>query len=174
MADPHVERVLEGTAFLSALLRMKLDDDLPEIIHEVMRNLQPQHLCPVPAATIIAFTTKENCTETQIIPAGAEVAPVPVEGTSCRFTTVYPVEIHPLALLGATCSQPPGRPAMITLHMELTGMPLADWQPETVRLFLSGEYGRAADLYLLLTRYLGRIIIVSEDGGTPPFSTRQT
>jgi type VI secretion system protein ImpG len=92
---------------------------------------------------------------------------VPVEGTSCRFTTVYPVEIHPLALLDASCSQPPGRAAMITLHMELTGMPLADWRPETVRFFLSGDYGRAADLYLLLTRYLRRIIIVSEDGGTP-------
>jgi hypothetical protein len=36
--------------------------------------------------------------------------------------------------------------------MELTGMRAADWQPETVRLFLSGEYGRASDLYFLLTR----------------------
>jgi type VI secretion system protein ImpG len=92
---------------------------------------------------------------------------VPVQGTSCRFTTVYPVELHPLALLDASYSQPPGRPAMIILHMELTGMRLVDWQPETVRLFLSGEYGRAADLYLLLTRYLRRIIIEAEDGSTP-------
>jgi type VI secretion system protein ImpG len=167
MADASVERVLEGIAFLCALLRMKLDDDLPEIIHEVMRNTQPQHLCPIPATTIIAFTPKPNCTETHIIPPGTEVASVPVQGTSCRFTTVYPVEIHPLALLDASFSQPPGRPAMITLRMELTGMRPADWRPETVRLFLSGEYGRAADLYLLLTRYLRRIIIKAEDGSTP-------
>ena len=167
MADASVERVLEGIAFLCALLRMKLHDDLPEIIHEVMRNTQPQHLCPVPATTIIAFTPKQNCTETHIIPPGTEVASVPVQGTSCRFTTVYPVELHPLALLDASYSRPPGRPAMITLHMELTGMRPADWRPETVRLFLSGEYGRAADLYLLLTRYLRRIIIKAEDGSTP-------
>jgi len=167
MADASVERVLEGIAFLCALLRMKLHDDLPEIIHEVMRNTQPRHLCPVPATTIIAFTPKQNCTETHIIPAGTEVASVPVQGTSCRFTTVYPVALHPLALLDASYSQPPGRPAVITLHMELTGMRPVDWQPETVRLFLLGEYGRAADLYLLLTRYLRRIIIEAGDGSTP-------
>jgi len=167
MADAGVERVLEGTAFLSALLRMKVDDNLPEIIHEVMRNTQPQYLCPIPAATIIAFTPKPNCTETHLIPAGTEVASVPIEGTSCRFTTVYPVELHPLALVDASYSQPPGRPAMITLHMELKGMQPADWRPERVRLFLSGEYGRAANLYLLLTRWLRKIIIKAEDGGTP-------
>ena len=33
-ADPDVERLLEGVAFLTALLREKLDDDFPEIIHE--------------------------------------------------------------------------------------------------------------------------------------------
>jgi type VI secretion system protein ImpG len=169
MADPLVERLFEGVAFLCALLQMKLDDDLPEIIHEVVRNVQPQHLCPIPAATVIAFTPKQNCTETQMIPAGTEVASIPIEGTSCRFTTVHPVEMHPLTLVDACYSKPPGKPALITLTMELKGMQLADWRPDTVRLFLSGDYGRAADLYLLLSRYLRRIIIHPEDGGKPTF-----
>jgi type VI secretion system protein ImpG len=132
-----------------------------------MRNTQPQYLCPIPAATIIAFTPKANCMETHIIPAGSEVASVPIDGTSCRFTTVWPVELHPLALLDAAYTRPPGRPAVITLALELKGMRLADWEPETVCLFLSGEYGHAADLYLLLTRWLRKIIIEAEDGGTP-------
>ncbi|NMC73621.1 MAG: type VI secretion system baseplate subunit TssG, partial [Geobacteraceae bacterium] len=34
-ADPGLERLLEGTAFLNALLQRKLDDDFPEFIHEV-------------------------------------------------------------------------------------------------------------------------------------------
>ena len=29
--DPHVERLLEGTAFLTARVQQRLDDDLPEI-----------------------------------------------------------------------------------------------------------------------------------------------
>ncbi len=167
MADASVERVLEGTAFLCALLRMKLDDDLPEIIHEVTRNTQPQHLCPIPAATIIAFTPKANCTETHLIPAGTEVASIPIDGTSCRFTTVYPVELHPLELLDAAYKRPPGKPAMITLALELKGIGLAEWKPERVRFFLSGEFARAADLYLLLSRYLRRIVVTPEEEGTP-------
>jgi type VI secretion system protein ImpG len=167
MADPLVERLFEGVAFLCALLQIKLDDDLPEIIHEVVRNVQPQHLCPIPAATVIAFTPKQNCTETQMIPSGTEVASIPIEGTSCRFTTVHPVEMHPLTLVDACYAKPPGKPALITLIMELKGMRLADWRPDTVRLFLSGEFGRAADLYLLLSRYLRRIIIHPEDGSKP-------
>ena len=167
MADASVERVLEGTAFLCALLRMKLDDDLPEIIHEVTRNTQPQHLRPIPATTIIAFTPKDNCTETHIIPAGTEVASIPIDGTSCRFTTVCPVELHPLKLLDAAYKRPPGKPAMITLALELKGIGLAEWKPERVRFFLSGEFARAADLYLLLSRYLRRIVITPEEEGEP-------
>ncbi len=167
MADASVERVLEGTAFLCALLRMKVDDDLPEIIHEVTRNTQPQYLRPIPATTIIAFTPKANCTETHFIPAGTEIASIPIDGTSCRFTTVYPVELHPLVLLDAAYTRPPGRPAMITLALEIKGMRLADWAPERVRFFLSGEFARAADLYLLLSRYLRRIVITAEEEGAP-------
>lgn len=167
MADPGIERVLEGTAFLCALLRLKLDDDLPEIIHEIIRNTRPEHLCPIPATTVIAFTPKPNCTGTHTIPAGTEVASVPVEGTSCRFTTVYPVELHPLELLDASYSRPPGRSALITLVMELRGMRLADWKPERVRFFLSGEFGRAADLYLLFTRHVRSILLIPLEGGAP-------
>ncbi|MEA5114056.1 MAG: type VI secretion system baseplate subunit TssF [Geobacteraceae bacterium] len=167
MTDPSVERLFQGTAFLCALLQMKLDDDLPEIIHDVMRNVQPQNLRPIPSCTIIAFTPKPNCTETHIIAKGTEVASVPVDGTSCRFTTVYPVELHPLSLVEASYSHPPGKAPEITLRMELMGIQLMDWQPHTVRLFLSGEYARAADLYLILTRYLRRIVITPAEGGAP-------
>ncbi len=167
MADAGVERLLEGSAFLCALLQLKLDDDLPEIIHEVMRNTRPQEISPVPATTVIAFIPRQNCTGTHIIPAGTEVASVPVEETSCRFTTVYPVELHPLTLIDSSYVRPPGKPAMIVLTMELNGMRLADWRPERVRIFLSGEFGKAADLSLFLTRYLRRIIIIPTEGDVP-------
>ncbi len=166
MTDPSVERLFQGTAFLCALLQMKLDDDLPEIIHDVMRNVKPRNMRPIPACTVIVFTPKPNCTEKHIIPKGTEVASVPVDETSCRFTTVFPVELHPLILVDASFSHPPGKAPEITLRMELMGIQLADWQPHTVRLFLSGEYERAADLYLLLTRHLKRIMIVHGADGT--------
>ena len=34
-SDPDVERLLEGVAFLTGLLRQKLDDEFPEIVHSL-------------------------------------------------------------------------------------------------------------------------------------------
>ncbi len=57
-ADPDVERLLEGVAFLTALLRQKLDDEFPELINEVMHIIWPHYLKPIPSTTLIAFTPK--------------------------------------------------------------------------------------------------------------------
>jgi len=39
--DPDVERVLEGTAFLSGLIHEKLDGDFPEIVHGLIQLIFP-------------------------------------------------------------------------------------------------------------------------------------
>ena len=49
--DPDVERLLEGVAFLTALMRQKLDDDFPEIIHELIRLIWPHYLRPIPSSS---------------------------------------------------------------------------------------------------------------------------
>lgn len=54
--DPDVERLLEGFAFLTAKLGMKIDDDLPELTHPLLQMLWPNYLRPLPSATIIRFT----------------------------------------------------------------------------------------------------------------------
>ncbi|RII29598.1 MAG: hypothetical protein CXR30_11995 [Geobacter sp.] len=167
MADSGVERLLEGTAFLNAHLRMKIEDDFPEVIHNVIHAIQPNYLRPIPATTIIAFTPKANCTEPHLIPVGTELKSIPVDGTECRFTTSYPVEIHPLALTNASFAQPPGKPAAITLNLKLTGCALKDWQLNSLRLFLAGEHKDALNLYLVLMRYLKRIVIAPAQGGQP-------
>jgi type VI secretion system protein ImpG len=161
MADPGVERLLEGTAFFNAMLQRKLDDDIPEFIHEVIHALQPEYLRPIPASTIVAFTPKQNCTEPQIIPVGTQLDSMPVEGTSCRFTTSFPVEIYPLTLTDASFAHPSGKAAAITLGLELKHIRLQDWRPKSLRIFLAGEYERAADLHLLFTRHLNQIVISS-------------
>ena len=57
-ADPDVERLLEGVAFLTGLLRHKLDDEFPEIVHELIQLIWPHYLRPLPCATIVAFRPK--------------------------------------------------------------------------------------------------------------------
>ena len=166
-ADPDVERLLEGVAFQTALLREKLDDDFPEVIHDLVRLVCPHYLRPIPASTVVAFAPAPSLTQPQTIPAGAQLASVPVEGTRCLFRTCGEVQLHPLELRDASFSQPAGRAPAVTLSLGLGGISLSDWRPRALRLFLADEYAQAADLYLLLMRHLRRIVITPEDGGKP-------
>jgi type VI secretion system protein ImpG len=162
-ADPDVDRLLEGVAFLIALLRQKLDDEFPEIIHEVIRLIWPHYLRPLPSASVVAFTPRPILKRSMNIPVATQVASVPVEGTSCLFRTCYPVEIHPLRLLDASFVETAGKPQAIRLVLELSDLNLANWQPKAVRFYLAGDFAAAADRYLLLRRYLKRIVIKSAD-----------
>jgi type VI secretion system protein ImpG len=164
--DPDVERLLEGVAFLTGLLREKLDDDFPEIIHELIRLLWPHYLRPVPCATIMAFKPKPTVKQTMRIPAGVQVSSLPVEGTSCVFRTCYDVELHPLHILDAKFIETGGRPPAVEISLELRGPNLSDWQPQALRFYLAGTYGLATEMYLLLRHYLKRIVVMPEEGGS--------
>ena len=54
-ADPHVERILEGVAFLTARVRHKIDDEFPEITESVLQILYPHYLAPIPSMSIVQF-----------------------------------------------------------------------------------------------------------------------
>lgn len=166
-ADPDVARLFESTALQYALLREKIEDDIPEYIQHLARRVCPQFLRPVPAATIVAFSPKPSLIKSQTIAAGTQLASVPVEGAKCLFRTCSDIEIHPLELCDAAFGQPPGEAPAISLSLTLNGLSLADWLPRSLRLFLGGEYPAAADLYLLLRRHLQRIVIIPESGGRP-------
>ena len=165
-ADPDVERLLEGVAFLTGLLRHKLDDEFPEIIHELIRLIWPHYLRPLPSSTIVAFKPKPSLKQPIKVNSGVQLASIPVEGTPCLFRTCYDVHIHPLRLLSASLVEPAGQPPAIKLALELRDLGLSEWTPESLRFHLAGELSHAADLYLLLRKHLSRIILTPLDGGT--------
>lgn len=164
-SDPDVERLLEGVAFLTALLRQKLDDEFPEIVHELVKLIWPHYLRPIPSTTIISFSPKPALKQSVTIPAGVYIDSVPVDGTTCHFRTCYDVDVHPISLSEAFFDEAAGRPPAITLRMELQGPNLSDWQPDALRFFLAGDFSRASDLYLLLQNHLQQIEITPTDNG---------
>jgi len=166
-ADPDVERLLEGVAFLTAMLREKLDDEFPEIIHELIHLIWPHYLRPIPCTTIVAFSPKPTLKQPITIPAGVEVASIPVEGTSCIFRTCYDVELHPIDLVDAAFVESAGSASSINLVLELRGSKLADWEPRALRLFFAGGYAQAADIYFLLRHHLKEMVITPSEGGRP-------
>lgn len=158
--DPDVERLLEGSAFLTGMLREKLDDEFPEIVHGLMQMLFPHYLRPILSATIMEFLPKAGLMETIRVPAGTELASVPVDGTACTFRTSYDMDVHPLSITGAELLEKPGLPKTIRLDFHLNGLSPADWKATSLRLHCSGNYSRAADRYLALKRYCTDVRLV--------------
>src|SRR3974390_3592169 len=51
--DPHVERLLEGFAFLAARVHLKLDDEFPEITEALLSIVYPQLVRPIPSMSVV-------------------------------------------------------------------------------------------------------------------------
>ncbi len=163
-SDPDVERLLEGVAFLTAQIREKLDDEFPEIIHELIQLVWPHYLRPIPSCSIITFRPKPALKQTLTVKAGVQIASVPVEGTSCPFQTCYDTDIHPLRLLAVDHISPAGKAAAIRLRLELNGNTVDSWQPGSLRFYCGGGYSEATANYLLLRTFVSRIIVRSTEG----------
>jgi len=55
-ADPYVERLLEGFAFLSARIQLKLDAEFPRFTQHLLELIYPNYLAPVPSMAVVRFT----------------------------------------------------------------------------------------------------------------------
>ena len=51
--DPHVERLIEGFAFLAARVHRRIDDDFPELSESLLKVVHPSYLRPLPSMTIM-------------------------------------------------------------------------------------------------------------------------
>lgn len=159
--DPDVERLLEGVAFLTGLLRQKLDDDFPEIIHELFQLIWPHYLRPLPSTAIVAFSPKFHSKQIIHIDKGVQLAAEPVDGTTCLFRTCYDVDVHPLSIEEAVLEENPGQPPVIRLVLTLQDLSLQEWQPQSLRFYLAGNPTQAADLYLLLRHHLKHVVLTT-------------
>ena len=53
--DPHVERLIESFALLSARTNKKIEDDYPEFTEALLEVMYPHYLRPFPSCSIARF-----------------------------------------------------------------------------------------------------------------------
>ncbi|MGA2633226.1 MAG: type VI secretion system baseplate subunit TssF [Terracidiphilus sp.] len=108
--DPHVNRLLEGFAFLAARVHRRIDDDFPEISESLTRIIHPGYLRPIPSMTIVECQpdpAQGKKTAGMRIPRGTPlVTKTQVEGLPCRFLTAHDVELWPFSVAAAEWRQP--------------------------------------------------------------------
>lgn len=101
--DPHVERLIEAFALLAGRIRLKVDDEFPEITESFLNVLYPHYLAPIASMAIVQFVPKEGTlTGGYHIPRGTGLYSRPIQGTPCRFRTGYDSTLWPIEVVDAS------------------------------------------------------------------------
>ncbi|EAN0332952.1 type VI secretion system baseplate subunit TssF [Salmonella enterica] len=150
--DPHVERLVESFAFLTARIHQQIDEDMPELNNAIMEALAPQFIRQVPSVSMVQFQPSPDIsgmTGTLFVPRHTCLISHAVGDVACRFRTAYPVDILPMDLYGASLAPDPfDRDFILTLRFAT--WPGAQFQAQTVRLYLNGAPTITHSLYELL------------------------
>lgn len=163
--DPHVERIMEGFAFLAARIHRKLDDEFPEISEAFMQVLYPHYTQPFPSCTILQMELAPDnpeVTEKTVVPRHHPAISPAVGGHPCQFRTCYPTDLWPMRLTSARLQLTqnsdhlrrlcPTAAAAILLQFETQGgLPIGKIGIDKLRFYLDGDPGLMALLYELLT-----------------------
>lgn len=104
--DPYVERLLEGFAFLTARIQVKLDAEFPRFTQHLLEMVYPGYLAPTPSMAIVQFEPdlKGGVTEKGfLLPRHTEMRSIRnVKGhASCKFRTAHQVMLWPIRLVQA-------------------------------------------------------------------------
>ena len=178
-SDPHVERLIESFAFLTARVRLKLEDEFPELTNSLLGLLYPHYLAPIPSLSIAQFTldpSQGKLTDGFTIPRDSRLISREVRGVPCRFRTAYPVTLWPLELttkyltapFGSGVKLPPGLTqveAMLRLELRTTGgVPWPALNLDRLRVFLGGDEKTTHQLYELIFNNCAGVFVQESSG----------
>lgn len=174
--DPHVERLLEAFAFLSARVHLKIDDDFPEITESLLNVLYPHYLRPLPSMTVVEFAvdpTQGKLTNSLTIPRSSLLYSRPVDGVPCKFRTSYETTVAPVRVTQAKWRSPEllkpalkAPDAVAACSLELNCFPDVTFKAlklKSLRLYLNGESTLIHTLYELLLNNTLRIVVRNPD-----------
>ncbi|OOG63867.1 type VI secretion system protein ImpG [Rhodanobacter sp. B04] len=134
-ADPYVERLLEGFAFLAARVQLKLDAQYPVFTQHMLEMIYPHYLAPVPSMAVVQM--QPDLKESGLL-TGHTVARHTAlrsltgkdDRTACEYRTAHDVTLWPLelteakyfetpaAIAAAGVALPAGRPVRAGLRLK--------------------------------------------------------
>ncbi|MDB5916348.1 MAG: vasA [Massilia sp.] len=160
--DPHVERLIQGVALLSARVAKRLDDSYPQFTEALLNLVFPHYLRPFPSCAIARVLSEPAVAgESRSVPEilrGILLESAPVHGVPCTFKTVYDVRPSAVVLAAASfetfiCAPvatrlPDGVTSSLTLKFESAraGEPLCQETATVLRVYADGDASFCAAL----------------------------
>ncbi|MBI3898977.1 MAG: type VI secretion system baseplate subunit TssF [Gammaproteobacteria bacterium] len=178
--DPHVSRLIESFAFLTARVRHTIDDSFPELTEALMGVLFPDYQAPVPSMSIAQIGVVPSQPQSRMVPQGTMLSTEPsaVAGR-CYYRTCYDVNALPIVVKSASFrSQPykaPALPAALNprgsnsnqavLCLTLKSAPgtvLSELTAPSLRFFINGQPQLTFKLYEFLLRHAKAVAIAND------------
>ena len=177
--DPHVERMIESFALLSARVSKKLEDSYPQFTEALLNVLYPHYLRPFPSCSIAHFDTagaELQVSSPVTVARGTELHSRPVRGAACRFRTAWDVQLLParisnvsfdaVARAAGGARLPANCTATLSIQLDVPAKE-GGWskiKTEALRLYIDAEPSVAAALRDSLFMRLVRVFAEDADG----------
>ena len=175
--DPHVERLVQSVALLSARVSKRLDDAYPQFTEALLNLLYPHYLRPFPSCAIARVCAGPGSLDAAPeMRRGTLLESTSVHGVACKFKTVYDVTSSPVALRAAsfeTVVQAPVAtrlPNDVTSSLTLTfaaagsgAMPTPDRAP-VLRVYADGHASLCAALHDAIFMHTEAAYVQIDDG----------
>lgn len=169
-SDPDVERLLEGFAFLVGRLRQRLDAEMPEVSHSLLKLIWPHYLRPVAPITTVQFRYAPGTNEPFIaVPKGTRVQTSALDGHAVQFRTSFDLMVQPLEVSSVELENRKDSSKLSVTIKRLTGnnfQMLTNNGP--IQLFLNGhgDNNVARLLYMYFLQKVRKVEFVAK-GATP-------
>ncbi len=182
-ADPYVERLLEGFAFLAARVQLKIDGAFPRFTEQLLEMLCPHYLGPTPSMVVVQMhpdPQQGSLNGGFLVPRGSALTSQIRRGesTACDYRTAHDVRLWPIELTSLTHSVPdrdlgdlrvaPGRSVKGILRARLrttNGLPFSALGMDKLSFFVRGSDAVSMRLFeLLVCRNIG--LLTREPGDT--------
>ena len=173
--DPHVERLIESFAFLTAKLQRNISDRFPILSNALLSTLYPQFINPIPSLSMAQFSIeKSKASPGYHVPKGTGFTVSSKESIQCKFQTCFDIKLWPIKIESAeifpTNALPsiiPGELSPYTLKLTLksTGVSFEDMSKlDSLPIYLQGDIGLVSRLYDALFLGIGRIFAEDSKG----------
>jgi len=183
-ADPYVERLLEGFAFLAARVQLKLDAEFPQVTQHLLEMVYPHYLSPTPSMAVCELQpnlSEGALVDGYVVPRGTALKSILGKGeqTACEYRTAHDVTLWPLELVEVKYSPHagdlsdldlPGRERVksaLRIRLRATGGLTCDKLAlESLSFYLRGIGELPMKIYeLLLAHSVGLLVQPAKDPG---------
>ncbi|KEA50868.1 type VI secretion system protein ImpG [Mangrovibacter sp. MFB070] len=126
VADPYVERLMEGFAFLTSRVQLKMDAEFPRFSQRLLEMFAPNYLAPTPSMAIAQLQPdmqKGDLSDGFTVPRGTMMDSLALKknGVTCAWTTAHDVTLLPLHISNVELGGVPADAPLMAMGLSQRG-----------------------------------------------------